>query len=108
MGPLLGINRIGELAANGAERRAGLLRLPELVQRDAKLQQTVRRPPALWIALVALQEILRRLAEITLRIIGFTEPVLGAAGQAVFRILANKTAEARFRIAKLAAQQAFV
>ena len=43
--------------------------LIHFAQAQTKLQQTVRRPPALGITLVALQEILCCLAEIALRLI---------------------------------------
>ena len=108
LGPLAGVDRLGIFRADGGIGRAGLLWLAQPVQRNAELQEAVGRAAALGIFLVALQEVLRGPLVVTLGIIGFAEPVLRAAREAVLGIFLQEIREARLGIAELAAQQAFV
>ena len=84
-------SRVREVAIELSQRDAGILLLVGAGERHAELQQIVGRLRSLRITLVSLGKGTGRLRVSAARIIGLAQPVLGAAGQRVVRVLCDET-----------------
>src|SRR4029079_15965869 len=82
--------------------------LAEPVQRQAELEQAVGGLAALREVTIARQESLRRLLVVAPHGIGFAEPILRIAGEAVVAVLPEEVAEADLGVVELAPEQAFI